>query len=141
MAEALRAQGLTTAWVVHGDGMDELTTTAPSEVTALDGESITRFTIDPAELGLARAAAGDLRGGAPEENALSVRRVLAGETGAHRDIVLLNAAAALVVAGVANDLADGMARAITSIDDGHAQASLDALIRVSQRHAAAAADR
>jgi anthranilate phosphoribosyltransferase len=141
MAEALRAQGLSRAWVVHGDGMDELTTTSPSSVTVLDGDTLSRFTLDPSDLGIDRASPDDLRGGAPEENALAVRRVLAGERGPHRDIVLLNAAAALVVAGAADDLGAGVVQAAASIDDGHAQASLDALIRVSQRQATAEADR
>ena len=141
MAVALERQGLTTAWVVHGEGMDELTTTGPSHVTGLDHGVISEFTVDPATLGFARAEADDLRGGAPEENALAVRRVLAGELGAHRDVVVLNAAAALVVSGTVTDLAAGVERAKASIDSGHAQASLDALIRVSQAHAAAEADR
>ena len=141
MVETLRRQGLTKAWVVHGSGMDELTTTGSSHVLALDGGDVVEFSVDPAEFGLAPATDADLRGGQPEENALAVRRVLAGEHGPHRDIVLLNAAAALVVADLADDIADGLARAATAIDEGHAQASLDALIRVSQAQAAAAADR
>jgi anthranilate phosphoribosyltransferase len=136
MIETLERQGLTDAWVVHGEGMDELTTTGPSRVLALSGGTITEFSIDPAEYGLARATAADLRGGAPEENALAVRRVLAGEQGPHRDIVLLNAGAGLVVAGHAGDVGAGIEMAATSIDEGHAQARLDALIRVSQAHAA-----
>jgi anthranilate phosphoribosyltransferase len=139
MVLALQRQGLRSAWVVHGDGMDELTTTAPSRVLALlDGE-INEFTVDPAEFGFAPGTADDLRGGAPEENALAVRRVLAGELGAHRDIVVLNAGAALVVAGMAPDIAAGIELAIEAIDAGHAQASLDALIRVSQAQEAAEA--
>jgi anthranilate phosphoribosyltransferase len=141
MVEALRRQGLTKAWVVHGGGMDELTTTAPSQVLALDGGDVVEFSVDPAEFGLAPASDADLRGGHPEENALAVRRVLAGERGSHRDIVLLNAAAALVVAGLADDIADGLTRAAAAVDEGHAQASLDALIRVSQAQAAAVDDR
>lgn len=136
MIETLERQGLTDAWVVHGDGMDELTTTGSSRVLALSGGTITEFSIDPADYGLARATADDLRGGAPEENALAVRRVLAGERGAHRDIVLLNAGAGLVVAGHAGDVGAGIEMAAASIDEGHAQARLDALIRVSQAHAA-----
>lgn len=132
MVEALDRQGLTTAWVVHGDGMDELTTTGASQVLALDHGTITEHVVDPVALGFAPATSADLRGGAPEENALAVRRVLAGELGAHRDIVILNAGAALVVAGAATELVDGVELAVASIDDGHAQASLDALIRVSQ---------
>ncbi len=132
MAIALQRQGLTHAWVVHGDGLDELTTTGPSSVLALDDGSITGFTVDPVELGLAHATAEDLRGGEPAENALAIRRVLAGEHGPHRDIVILNAAAGLVVGGRASDLSEGLVLAAAAIDDGRAQASLDALIRVSQ---------
>jgi anthranilate phosphoribosyltransferase len=141
MVLALQRQALRSAWVVHGDGMDELTTTAPSTVLALRDGEITEFTVDPTEFGFAPASADDLRGGAPEENALAVRRVLAGELGAHRDIVVLNAGAALVVAGMAGDIAAGIELAIEAIDAGHAQASLDALIRVSQAQEAEEADR
>jgi len=136
MVLALQRQGLDCAWVVHGNGLDELTTTGVSDVLALSDGDIEAFTIDPAALGLAPATADDLRGGAPEENALAIRRVLAGEQGPHRDIVLLNAGAGLVVAGHAGDVARGIQMAAASIDEGHAQASLDALIRVSQAHAA-----
>lgn len=131
MVLALQRQGLTHAWVVHGDGLDELTTTGPSQVVALSDGSIGEFTVDPGELGLRPAIADDLRGGGPEENALAIRRVLAGELGPHRDIVLLNAAAGLVVGGAADDLAGGLELAAASIDDGRAQGHLDALIRVS----------
>jgi anthranilate phosphoribosyltransferase len=135
MIETLERQGLTDAWVVHGNGMDELTTTGTSRVLALHGGSITEFAIDPADYGLAPATADDLRGGAPEENALAVRRVFAGEQGPHRDIVLLNAGAGLVVAGHAGDVGAGIEMAAASIDEGRAQERLDALIRVSRAHA------
>ena len=136
MISTLQRQGLTHAWVVHGGGLDELTTTGPSQVLALADGEITRFTVDPSRLGLASATAADLRGGDPDENAEAVRRVLAGDSGAHRDIVVLNAGAALVVAGVAADLEQGMEIASSSIDDGRAAAALDGLVRVSQAHAA-----
>ena len=136
MIEALRAQGLTTAWVVHGSGLDELTTTGTSDVLELKGGEITSFTVDPAELGLAPATADDLRGGEPEENAEAVRRVLAGDLGPHRDVVLLNAAAALVVAGRADDLPAGLVLAAESIDSGAAQRSLDAFVTVSRAQVA-----
>jgi len=135
MIETLERQGLTDAWVVHGEGMDELTTLGPSRVLALHDGEVTEFTIDPSEHGLAPATAADLRGGTPEENALVVRRVLAGEPGPHRDIVVLNAAGGLVVAGLADDLGAGLARAAAAIDDGRAQRRLDGLIRVSNAHA------
>lgn len=132
MVEALRQHGLISAWVVHGQGMDELTTTGPSTVIALTNGMIEEFRVDPAEYGFAPATADDLRGGGPEDNAEVVRRVLGGETGAHRDIVVLNAGAALVVAGLAAELGEGIERARASIDGGHATASLDAMVRASQ---------
>lgn len=135
MVLALQRQGLTHAWVVHGDGLDELTTTGPSSVLALVDDSISRFGVDPADFDLRPATPDELRGGEPAENALAVRRVLAGELGPHRDIVVLNAAAGLVVGGRVSDLAAGIELATAAIDAGRAQAHLDALIRVSQAHA------
>ena len=135
MLDALRRQGLTHAWVVHGDGLDELTTTGESSVLELIDGEVRRFRVDPAELGLERADRADLVGGTPEDNADAVRRVLAGEPGAHRDVAVLNAAAALVVADVAGDLAEGVALAGASIDDGRAAGVLDSLVRVSQAQA------
>lgn len=132
MVEALRTQGLTSAWVVHGGGLDELTTTGPSTVLALNAGEIDSFTVDPRALGFAPATADDLRGGEPEVNADAVRRVLAGEPGPHRDVVLLNAAAALVVADRAGDLPAGIDLAAASIDTGAAQRTLDAFVTVSQ---------
>lgn len=120
MIGALRRQGHSRAWVVHGDGFDEITTTGTTHVLALADGEISEFVIDPAVLGLAPAAPSDLAGGDPDENAEAVRRVLAGETGAHRDIVLLNAAAGLVLAEQASDLPDGLVAAAAAIDDGSA---------------------
>jgi anthranilate phosphoribosyltransferase len=131
MALTLQRRGVTDAWVVHGDGLDELTTTGPSNVLALANGSIIRLTIDPGALGLRPATAADLRGGGAEENAEVVRRVLSGDQGAHRDIVVLNAAAGLVVGGVVDDIAAGLVRASEAIDDGRAQGALDALVSVS----------
>jgi len=131
MVETLRAHGSTHAWVVHGGGLDELSTTGPSEVIELVDGSIRRFTVDPADLGLARVGDDDLRGGDRQHNADVVRRVLAGETGAHREIVLLNAAAALCVAGVADGLPAGLEVAATAIDDGRATDLLERLVRRS----------
>jgi anthranilate phosphoribosyltransferase len=136
MVQALQQHGLISTWVVHGGGLDELTTTGPSTVIALRDGSIEQFTIDPAHYGLARATADDLRGGAPEENAAYARRVLGGDAGAHRDIVVLNAGAALVVAGLVEELGDGIALARVSIDEGRAITSLEALVRVSNAAAA-----
>jgi anthranilate phosphoribosyltransferase len=135
MALTLQRQGLDHAWVVHGAGLDELTTTGPSTVLALLDGSIREFTVDPAQLGLQVATADDLRGGDPDENADVIRRVLGGEVGPHRDIVVLNAAAGLVVGGAVADIAAGIDVAGAAIDDGSAQGALDALVRVSQAQA------
>jgi anthranilate phosphoribosyltransferase len=132
MVEALAAQGLTAAWVVHGGGLDELTTTGSSTVLALHGGVVEEFTVDPQALGLAPAVAADLRGGAPADNADAVRRVLAGDLGPHRDIVLLNAGAALVVAGKVDDIAAGIEMAGAAIDDGRAESTLARMAAVSQ---------
>lgn len=138
MLASLRAHGSTDAWVVHGGGLDELTTTGPSTVLALrhDGGADT-LTVDPVSLGLAPATHEQLVGGDRAHNAEALRRVLDGAHGPHRDIVALNAAAALVVAGAAESLADGLATATAAIDDGRARQTLDAAVRVSQEAAAA----
>jgi anthranilate phosphoribosyltransferase len=133
MLASLRAHGATDAWVVHGGGLDELTTTGSSTVLALqhDGGAHT-FPVDPVELGLAPATHEQLTGGDPPYNAAVVRRVLGGEHGAHRDIVVLNAAAALVIAGEVADLPAGVERAAVVIDDGAAAKVLDTLVHVSR---------
>ncbi len=133
MLNALAERGLRSAWVVHGSGFDEITTTGPTEVLSLHAGTITRFTIEPAALGIPLATPDQLRGGDLAENAAVVRSVLGGEHGAHRDVVVLNAAAALVVAGVAEDLPAGMQLAATAIDDGRAAHTLDTAVHVSQR--------
>jgi anthranilate phosphoribosyltransferase len=136
MLASVRAHGSTDAWIVHGGGLDELTTTGPSTVLALrhDG-GVDTFTVDPVALGLAPATMEELVGGAPAHNADVVRRVLAGQPGPHRDIVVLNAGAALVVAGRAPDLPAGIEAAAASIDDGRAAAVLDRAVEVSRRAA------
>jgi anthranilate phosphoribosyltransferase len=140
MLVALRDHGSTDAWVVHGGGLDELTTTGPSTVLALgEGGEPQAFTIDPAELGFAPARREDLVGGDKSHNADVVRRVVGGDPGPHRDIVVLNAAASLVVAGTVPSLAAGVEAASASIDSGNAAATLDAFIAVSQAAASAAA--
>jgi anthranilate phosphoribosyltransferase len=139
MLASLRIHGSVKAWVVHGNGLDELTTTGPSTVLALDDDHVTSFSVDPVALGLAPAIPEELVGGSPSENAEYVRRVMAGDHGAHRNIVLLNAGAGLVVAGRAGSLEEGIALAADSIDSGRAAATLDALVQASQTAAAAAA--
>lgn len=131
MLGALQVQGVTEAWVVHGGGLDELSTATVSTAHVFGNGTIERVTVDPAALGLAPATTDDLRGGAPDENAEAVHRVLAGEEGPHRDVVILNAAAALVLAGAAVDLADGLTQAAAAIDDGRAVATLERLVVAS----------
>ena len=134
MAEVLRNLGSEKIWLVHGsDGLDELTTTGPTHVVALDKGEITSFTVNPEDAGLARAKADDLKGGDPEFNARALRGVLAGDKNAYRDIALLNTAAALVVAGKAADLKAGVALGAKALEDGSAQATLEKLVAVSNR--------
>jgi anthranilate phosphoribosyltransferase len=136
MIETLKSHGSRRAWVVHGGDLDELTTTGRSEVIELDHGTVRHFRVDPEELGLARVRDDDLVGGEPPENAKVVRRVLAGEQGPHRDIVVLNAGAGLVVGGRVSDLAEGMALAEQTIDSGAAADTLDRFVAASQEAAA-----
>ena len=145
MLGVLMANGAARAMVVYGhDGLDELSTTGPSSVLEArapgpgDPPEIRRSTVEPASLGLAAATLDDLRGGDAAANAEAVRRVLGGAKGAHRDIAVLTAAAALTVCGRVADLAEGVEQAAAVIDDGRAEAALDALVRVSK--AAAGSD-
>lgn len=132
----LHANGAERALVVYGhDGLDELSTAAPSTVFELSGGAVRSYTVEPADLGLAPASRQELVGGDAETNARLARRVLAGDAGPHRDIVVLNAAAALVVAGIAAGLEEGIAAARVSIDSGKAGAVVDALVRVSRANA------
>ncbi len=132
MVGALERRGVTSAWVVHGDGIDELTTCGTSQVWELSGGRTRSFTIDPGDVGIDRAEPGDLRGGDPAENADVVHRVLAGSPGPHRDVVVLNAGATLLVAGRATDLLDGVEQARRAIDDGSAAAVLERFVATSQ---------
>ncbi len=133
MARALKELGSESAWVVHGsDGLDELTVTGPSRVAQLKDGNVTTFEISPADAGLPIHAAEDLKGGDPDHNAAALRAVLEGEPGAYRDIVLLNTAAALIVAGKATDLKDGAAQAAQAIDSGAAKATLEKFAAISQ---------
>lgn len=132
MAETLANLGCEAAWIVHGsDGLDEMTTTGPTYVCALDNGKITEFEVTPDDAGLPVATPEELKGGDPEVNAEAIRELLAGMPGAYRDIVLLNAAASLIVAGKAGDLKEGVAMAAKSIDDGHARAALDKLVAIT----------
>lgn len=133
MLAVLAAKGARRALVVYGhDGLDELTTTTTSTALHLDDGEVRTETVDPVALGLATADPGALRGGDAARNAQCARQVLDGEPGPHRDLVALNAAAGIVAAGLADDLADGLAMAIESIDRGGAAAALDRLVTVSK---------
>ncbi|MEO1909129.1 MAG: anthranilate phosphoribosyltransferase [Paracoccus sp. (in: a-proteobacteria)] len=132
MAEVLRDLGSDAAWLVHGgDGTDELSIAAESHVAALKDGQITEFTIAPEDAGLPRHPFEDIIGGEPEQNAAAFRALLEGQTGAYRDAVLLNAAAALLVADKVTDLRDGARMAAESIDSGAAKARLVALSQVT----------
>jgi anthranilate phosphoribosyltransferase len=138
MARVLGITGSRRAMIIHADdGLDELSVTAPSTVLELNGDGagtfeLTEWRIDPASLGFAPATMADLRGGDAAFNARAIRAVLEGERGANRDIGVLNAAAALMVIGRAEDLPAGVELAAASLDDGRAAKALDGLIATSQ---------
>jgi anthranilate phosphoribosyltransferase len=133
MAEVLKELGTVRAFVVHGeDGLDELSTTGPSRVAELKDGRIRTGTVTPEEFGLPRAALADLRGGSAVDNAEIIRRILAGERGPKRDIVVLNAGAAIAAGGKAASIADGLALATQSIDSGAARERLDRLVAFCQ---------
>lgn len=131
LAEVLRDVGSKTVWVVHGDGMDEITTTGTTHVVALEDGKIREFELTPADFGVPVAKMDDLKGGDGVANAAALRAVLAGAKNAYRDIALCNAAAALVVAGKAETIKDGMSLASAALDDGRASAALDKLVAAS----------
>lgn len=131
LAKALGALGATRAWTVHGQGMDELTTTGETEVAEWKDGAVRLFNITPEAVGLKRASLEDLRGGSPQHNAAALRRVLAGEPGPYRDIVLLNAAAGLLVADHVETLAEGIEAAAASIDSGKAATALERLAAIT----------
>ena len=132
MAETLRALGSEKAWLVHGgDGSDELSISAASHVAALENGEIREFELHPAEAGLPTHPFEAIIGGTPAQNAVAFRALLNGSPGAYRDAVLLNAAAALMVADRVTDLADGVAMARASIDSGAAKAKITALARIT----------
>jgi anthranilate phosphoribosyltransferase len=132
LAHVLKNLGSQRAWVVHGsDGLDEITTSGPTSVASLENGQITTFDISPEQVGLAKAKAEDLRGGDAEANAAALTDVLKGKKNAFRDVAVFNAAAALVVAGRAKDVKDGVALAQKSIDSGEAEGRLDRLVHIS----------
>jgi anthranilate phosphoribosyltransferase len=132
MAEVLGKLGAERVWVMHGsDGLDELTTTGVSYVTEYRDGAISALEVTPADAGIAEARPEDLKGGTPEENAAALRALLDGAHGAYRDIVVYNAAAALVVAGKASDLREGAGQAAEAIDSGKAKAALEKLVAIA----------
>ena len=131
IAEVLRDLGSESIWVVHGDGMDEITTTGVTHVAALENGKIRTFDLTPKDFGVSSATIDDLKGGDGIFNAKALRGVLSGHKNAYRDVSLCNAAAALVVAGKAETLSEGMKIASASLDEGKAAAALDKLVAVS----------
>jgi anthranilate phosphoribosyltransferase len=132
MAQVLKNLGSESIWVVHGsDGLDEITTSGPTSVAALENGKVRTFEITPEDAGLKRCKPELLRGGDAETNAKALLDVLKGKPGPFCDIAILNAAAALIVAGKAKDLKEGAALAAKSIDSGEAEGRLDRLIAVS----------
>ena len=123
--------GSTDVWLVHGKGLDELTVAGENQVVALKDGAIRTFVVLPEEAGLARAPVEAVRGGDAAFNAAALEALLRGAPGAYRDTVLLNAAGALIVAGRAGDLREGVAMAATCIDGGAALATLETLKRAT----------
>jgi anthranilate phosphoribosyltransferase len=133
MARSLLRLGSDRAWVVHGaDGIDEISTTGYTKVSEVRDGAVNTFYIHPVECGIAKASAADLKGGDAAANAAIVSAVLDGRGGAHRDVVVLNAGAALFVAGRADSIRDGIAAACHAIDSGAARRTLETMVRSSQ---------
>jgi len=131
IAHTLQRLGSTAAWVVHGDGLDEITTTGATFVAELKGGKVRTFEVTPADAGLQRTDLARIKGGDSTFNAKAIQGLLAGEPGPYRDIVVLNSAAALVVAGKAGNLKDGAGLAAQAIDGGQAKATLERLVRIT----------
>ncbi len=129
VAETLRNLGTTDAWIVHGQGLDELTVAGENHVVALKDGAITSFIVTPEDAGLDRAPISAITGGDPALNAAALLALLEGAAGAYRDTVLLNTAASLIVAGQVDDLRHGVAKAANAIDSGAARAALETLKR------------
>jgi anthranilate phosphoribosyltransferase len=132
MARALMLLGSERAWVVHGaDGIDEMSTTGYSKISECANGEVKTFYLHPTDVGLPKAASGSLAGGDAAENARAIVRVLDGEDGPARDVVLLNAGAALFIAGKANSVQEGIQLAARAIDRKEARQTLERLIAVS----------
>ncbi len=134
IAQILKNLGCRRAMVVHSeDGLDEISLCGPTRVSELRDDRVTTHTLSPEELGLKRCPSEDLKGGSPEECAAILRKILQGEKGPKRDVILLNSGAALCVSGVADSVARGMQLAAESIDSGKAQEKLELLIQLSSK--------
>jgi anthranilate phosphoribosyltransferase len=132
LARALLLLGAERAWVVHGaDGIDELSTTGYTKISECHHGSVNTFYVHPSDLGLSKAPPNALKGGDAQENAAIIERVLGGDRGPARDVVLLNAGAGLFVAGAVSSVEDGIARAADAIDGGAARRTLDRLVAIS----------
>ena len=132
LAQVLKNLGSDSVWVVHGsDGLDEITLTGPTSVAALENGTIRTFEVTPEDAGLGAQRPGSLKGGDADANAAALRGVLEGKPSPYRDVALLNAAAALIVAGRAKDLKEGVAIGTKSLDSGAAAAKLKQLVAVS----------
>jgi len=135
IAEVLAKLGSERAWVVHGDGLDELTTTGTTLVAELKDGKVASFEVTPEDAGLPRATLDDIKGGDPAANAAQLTLLLDGRRGPLRDIVLLNSAAALIVAGRARDLRRGVDQAAEAIDEGKARRVLEKLVAITNGRA------
>src|SRR5207249_926695 len=132
LARALMMLGSERAWVVHGaDGIDEISTTGYTKVSECREGTVNTFYLHPTDVGLLKALPASLKGGSAQENATVIQRVLAGERGPARDVVLLNAGAALFIAGVVSSVDDGLLHASRAIDRGDAKRTLDRLVSIS----------
>jgi anthranilate phosphoribosyltransferase len=131
IAEVMRDLGSESVWVVHGDGLDEITTTGKTSIAALEDGKIRTFELSPADFGITPCVLADIKGGDGTVNAAALREVLSGAKNAYRDIALANAAASLVIAGKAETIRDGMRLAKESLDSGATALALDKLIAVS----------
>lgn len=135
LAEALNRLGLRRALVVHGcDGLDEITVTGPTKIAEVREQAVRTYEVTPEQFGLGRASLDDLMGGDVQANASIIRAILSGERSPKRDVVLLNAAAALVAAARANSIADALSLAAHSLDSGAALAKLEALVKFTNAH-------
>jgi len=132
MAETLKELGSEHVWIMHGaDGLDELTTTGPSQVVELKDGEIREFEITPEEVGLTRVPLDDIKGGTPEENADAMLKLFDGAEGPYRDVTLLNAGAAILIGGKCDSLQDGIKLAATSIDSGKARQAFEEMKRIT----------